>query len=99
MNPECGGQFGDYKIGKTLLEDWIAKGAYEHYLGTGQWQEKRKLVFKRDNYQCQKCGTGKNLNVHHITYENLYNEEIEDLTTLCKPCHEKIHKHDIKAKY
>ncbi len=59
--------------------------------------EWRKNIFTRDNFTCQKCGDNKggNLQAHHI---KLFSEAIQErfLTkngiTLCKKCHQKIHK-------
>lgn len=40
-----------------------------------------------------KCWSEKKLNVHHATYERLWNENIEtDLFPLCLRCHEFFHK-------
>lgn len=38
------------------------------------------------------CGTSKNLNIHHMTYERLGNEDFNDLVYLCKDCHSNLHK-------
>ena len=51
----------------------------------------RQKVFRRDGFKCVICGKAKNLNVHHITYENLGAEKVSDLVTLCRDCHEDIH--------
>jgi hypothetical protein len=29
--------------------------------------------------------------VHHITYERIYAEDLDDLITVCNRCHEKVH--------
>jgi len=58
----------------------------------------RKLVLKRDNYTCQKCGaTDVELHCHH--YEGIEINPIEsadsnNCITLCKDCHNNIHKAD-----
>lgn len=33
-----------------------------------------------------------NLQIHHIHYNNIGNEKMEDLVTLCINCHAEIHK-------
>lgn len=38
------------------------------------------------------------LQVHHITYERLGCHEIDDLITLCRPCHTKIHSIELARK-
>lgn len=64
---------------------------YQAYLNSNEWQEKRQRIFNRDNFRCVKCGCSKNLQVHHITYENLGEEKDADLVTLCDKCHNSIH--------
>lgn len=40
---------------------------------------------------CQKCGSTDNLDVHHID-ENPFNNDLENLTLLCRSCHMKEHR-------
>lgn len=51
--------------------------------------------------KCEKCGAHKShpsyLQLHHITYARLFNEEPSDLLLLCGKCH--LHEHGLlKAK-
>ncbi len=66
------------------------------YLQSAEWQFKRQMALQRDHFTCQKCGTAKNLNVHHLTYANFGREKIDGLITLCKTCHEETHENDLK---
>jgi len=56
----------------------------------------RMLVYKRDNFTCQKCGSvGKNLNAHHIKRYSKFPKlrlSVDNGLTLCKPCHVKLHR-------
>lgn len=55
----------------------------------------RQLVFERDNWTCQKCGSKKSLHCHHvefIRYEPLESCDIDKCITLCKKCHKEVHK-------
>ena len=62
---------------------------YKIYLQSLEWREKRKIVIERDGGRCRLCGSKEDLHVHHRSYEFLgKKEEIYDLTTLCKTCHE-----------
>lgn len=68
---------------------------YEEQLLTIEWNELRFKILFRDNYECQVCGSSKELNVHHLIY--IYGRmawEYEDmfLITLCKKHHEIEHK-------
>jgi len=67
---------------------------YQTYIKSSKWKENqaRKNVLHSDHYQCRMCGNSDTIEVHHITYKNLGNEHTEDLTTLCRDCHEYTHK-------
>lgn len=67
------------------------KEAYKAYLKSPHWQAIRKRLYRAYEYKCAMCGSSRNLNVHHITYENLGEEKDEDLTVLCQRCHETLH--------
>lgn len=54
----------------------------------------RQYVLKRDNYTCQCCNKHKEikLHVHHIETRKIGSNSPNNLITLCKECHEKVHK-------
>jgi len=61
------------------------------YYQSQAWAEKRTARLKIDGFKCAKCGFTRALEVHHINYERLGNEDVSrDLITLCKKCHNKI---------
>lgn len=66
---------------------------YTKYLNSPEWKRIRNSVLERDNFRCAVCGTSTGLNVHHITYKNIFNEQenLSDLVTLCRKCHKTIH--------
>ena len=55
----------------------------------------REKILQRDNFQCQICGNEEKLCVHHIDGTNYLksntNNDLENLITLCKSCHSKLH--------
>lgn len=70
---------------------------YEAYLKTIDWYTKARNRAKIDNYKCCMCGSigtqNNPLQAHHITYKNLYHEDIyKDLITLCRNCHKSVHR-------
>ena len=82
----------------VLVGDTVSKKAeeqtfieYKKYMESAEWIAKRNMALRRDGFVCKRCGSAKNLNVHHITYKNLGHEEMDDLVTLCETCHEYIH--------
>jgi len=71
---------------------------YQDYIISQKWQDLRKAVLKRDKYQCQLCNSKKDLQVHHKTYDRFGYENLDDLITLCKVCHEKHHDEKTKQR-
>jgi len=49
------------------------------------------VVMDRDENRCVKCGSTENLLVHHNSYED--DISINDLSTLCSKCHQRLHRH------
>jgi 5-methylcytosine-specific restriction endonuclease McrA len=50
------------------------------------------LVFERDGWRCQSCGTSNNLQAHHITKRSrLGNDSLDNSITLCFNCHAQVH--------
>lgn len=70
---------------KSRRENYLA------YLDSGQWKETRSLALARDGHRCRVCNREKHLDVHHRTYARLFSEDLGDLTTLCRNCHELYH--------
>lgn len=64
---------------------------YTNYIQSTEWKIKRNLALIRDNNLCQRCKVKSAEEVHHLTYENLFCEKLEDLLSLCKVCHIEIH--------
>lgn len=53
------------------------------------WDKIRKSVLLRDNYSCKSCGKKDNLTVDHIVQISKGGtNNLENLQTLCKYCHE-----------
>ena len=61
----------------------------------------REYILFRDNHTCQNCkGKSKDkvLQIHHIESRRTGGNSPDNLITLCKTCHEKYHKSEIKLK-
>lgn len=66
---------------------------YHDYLQSDWWKKTRDEAIKRADNKCFCCGRPFDLQVHHLTYENLGFEREYELVVLCKSCHEWIEKH------
>lgn len=67
------------------------KELYHEYLQTWVWQRKRREVYNRCNGICEKCCDQSMQECHHLTYDRIGNEKLEDLIGLCRDCHEEAH--------
>ena len=63
---------------------------YHVYLQSEDWMKLRRRVLERDEYKCHLCGNRAN-RVHHLSYQNIYNEDLDDLVGVCEGCHQGIH--------
>jgi 5-methylcytosine-specific restriction endonuclease McrA len=50
----------------------------------------KQVVKDRDKNKCQMCGKKETLHVHHLDRDT-FNNKHDNLITLCKECHTKIH--------
>lgn len=67
------------------------KQLYDRYIKSSKWRKKREELFLERGKICEKCSSGDNIHVHHLHYDNLFDEKLEDLQVLCKECHRKEH--------
>ena len=77
-----------FEIGRKRRTDY-----YREYLKSDAWQRKRYVVLKRDNWRCVYCDAPAT-QVHHKKYAkyNIGKEPIDWLVSVCKNCHEQIHR-------
>ena len=74
------------------------KHNYPDYLRSEEWQQKRRAVLLRAKFICEKCSHEQATEVHHLTYERIFFERLEDLMAICGRCHSQLHS-DIGARY
>lgn len=65
--------------------------AYSGYMKSREWKRKTWGVWERAKRKCEYCGVADGLAVHHLTYEHLFDEPLEDLVLLCRDCHSTLH--------
>lgn len=85
----------------VLHNEKIKKWAYQRGTNYG-FANTKAFVLDRDSYKCQHCKgktKDKKLEVHHIIFRrDGGSDEAENLITLCKTCHDELHKGTIKLK-
>ena len=92
------------KNGKVYYYRYIKTGKPHtgRPIGTGKlikvdYNRNRLLCLQRDNFTCLICGNKDNLDTHHkdnqghnfAKYET--NDNLDNLQTLCKKCHQRLH--------
>ena len=67
----------------------------QDYIRSPQWKalRQRRLVLANNTCEYKGCKQTKYLNCHHVTYDRLQQEDIEDLRILCRDCHQRQHDH------
>jgi hypothetical protein len=61
---------------------------YDRYIHSAAWRAKADARLEMDDHVCQVCG-GEATDVHHLTYDRFGREDMGDLVSLCRRCHEK----------
>lgn len=56
------------------------------YLSKKYFGGMRDIILTRDKHLCTRCGSAKNIIIHHVD-RNKKNNSLENLITLCKACH------------
>jgi DNA-directed RNA polymerase subunit M/transcription elongation factor TFIIS len=79
------------KLFDLLKNHKLTSIEYNNYLNTKWWKFKRIQKLKSVQFICEKCGSNKKLNVHHLHYNTLYREKDIDLMVLCDNCHKLEH--------
>ena len=73
---------------------FISAEAKLNYLQSPEWYKIRNERMQLAHFKCECCGSTESLQCHHITYERLTQEHIDDLAILCggsNGCHQRIH--------
>jgi len=81
--------------------------SYEDYLRSDHWRHVREAALARAMGRCQNSGChyrllsreelaaypprGYTLDVHHMTYDRLGHERLDDVLVLCRRCHGAAH--------
>lgn len=70
---------------------------YGMYLESTAWLKKRQMAMDKTNEVCANCIKATwpvvrlAREVHHLTYERLGHEDLDDLIAVCGPCHRELH--------
>ena len=68
----------------------VSKHIQQKYYETSHWRSTARQRKEIDSFRCIQCSSENNLETHHWVY-NLFEEDMSELSTLCRPCHLFIH--------
>ena len=93
-----------YKPRKHYLDDLdipdpyrdkdFSRDTYVEHLMSDKWKQTKLTRLLIDNFKCQQCNkpiTAETSHCHHITYQNLRDEGMKDVVSVCQQCHNDIH--------
>ena len=69
----------------------IDKKKYHKYLLSKKWKLFRQKALDFYGHCCGRCGNKYNIEIHHKTYRNIFNETLSDVIPLCDKCHNHAH--------
>jgi len=75
---------------------FISREAKLKHMQSNYWKQLKKDRMLIVNNKCEICGSTNNLNLHHISYVRLGQEDIRDVRILCggiNGCHQRQHNH------
>jgi hypothetical protein len=75
----------------TKIDTFTPNAEYYRYLRSKGWKQLHEAVIDRAKDCCERCGKHQVDEVHHLTYDRIYREELDDLQGLCARCHIFVH--------
>ena len=73
----------------------FSRDTYVEHLMSDKWKQTKLARLLIDDFKCQQCNkpiTAETSHCHHITYQNLGDEGMKDVVSVCPRCHDVIHK-------
>jgi hypothetical protein len=64
---------------------------YMKYLESENWRLLKEQIHERSGGICEICQNALGEDVHHLTYERIFNELLIDLVHVCRNCHKSQH--------
>lgn len=68
----------------------VPKSLQDKYYESNHWRQMSRERKEFDGWRCVQCRSTEGLETHHWRYD-LFSEHLDQLTTLCKKCHDNTH--------
>ena len=78
---------------KRVIFDKLMDSNYTEHLNSPEWEEFRSDLRNRAKQVCELCSAyiGNRGVIHHISYDDLFEETGKNEVYLCRNCHEESH--------
>ena len=84
----------DIEIPNTYQNQDLSRDTYVEHLMSEKWKQTKLTRLLIDDFKCKQCNkpiTAETSHCHHITYQNLGDEGMKDVVSVCPQCHNDIH--------
>ena len=84
----------DVDIPNTYSNTDLSRDSYIEHLMSEKWKQTKLTRLLIDDFKCKQCNkpiTAETSHCHHITYQNLGDEGMKDVVSVCPQCHNDIH--------
>ena len=84
----------DLDIPDQYRDTDFSRDTYVEHLMSDKWKQTKLTRLLIDDFKCQQCNkpiTAETSHCHHITYQNLGDEGMKDVVSVCPQCHNDIH--------
>ena len=95
----------DIEIPNTYQNQDFSRDTYVNHLMSEKWKQTKLTRLLIDDFKCKQCNkpiTAETSHCHHITYQNLGNEGMKDVVSVCSDryennikiegCHSRLHR-------
>ena len=85
----------DIEIPNTYQNKDFSRDTYVNHLMSEKWKQTKLTRLLIDDFKCKQCNkpiTAETSHCHHITYQNLGDEGMKNVVSVCPQCHNDIHK-------
>ena len=84
----------DIDIPNPYQNQDFSRDTYVNHLMSEKWKQTKLTRLLIDDFKCKQCNkpiTAETSHCHHITYQNLGDEGMKDVVSVCPQCHNDIH--------
>ena len=84
----------DLDIPDPYRDTDFSRDTYVEHLMSDKWKQTKLTRLLIDDFKCQQCNkpiTAETSHCHHITYQNIGDEGMKDVVSVCQQCHNDIH--------